>query len=48
MTYVIALNVIRRRWVQKSDGDHVRAFSTWRTWTGSSNVSPAVAHTSTV
>jgi len=35
LTNVIALNVIHR--------NHVRAFSTWHTHTGSSNISPSMA-----
>jgi len=48
MTNVIALNVIRHREVNNSVGNHVRTFSTWRTRTGSSNISPSVAFHSNV
>jgi len=40
---VIVLNFIRCKVVYNSVGNHVRAFSTWRTQTGSSNISPSMA-----
>jgi len=40
---VIALNAIRRRIVYNSVGNNIRAFLTWRTPTGSSNISPSTS-----
>ena len=48
LTNVIALNVIRRRGVYNRVGNFVRAFSTWRTRTGSSNISLCTAYSRTV
>jgi len=36
-------HVIRRRGVYHSVGKNARAFSTWQTWNGSSNILPSTA-----
>jgi len=45
---VMSLNDIRRRGVYHSVGNNSRAFSTWPTRTGSSDISPSTALIRTV